>query len=171
MDTNNLIRAIVESMPSSSSSWIDVLSGLLTPLIALIAVYIAYQQYRTNSLRLRHEVYERRLRVYKAVQAFLSEIMREGDIDFPRTSHFYAEASEAAFLFDREIQTFIDDLHAKAIDLHTLHERIYPSDGSPGLPVGEERSKVAHENGELLKWLIHQLPKSKDLFGKHMRIK
>ncbi len=171
MDKNNLIRVIVESMPSSPSSWTDILSGLLTPLIALVAIYIAYQQYRINSLRLRHDVYERRLRVYKAVQAFLSEIMRQGDIDFLRTSQFYAEASEAAFLFEEEIQTFIDDLHAKAIDLHSFHERMYPSDGSSGLPVGEERSKVAHENGELLKWFIHQLPKSKELFGKHMRIR
>ena len=29
-------------------SFLNILSGLLTPLIAIIAVYIAYQQYQSN---------------------------------------------------------------------------------------------------------------------------
>jgi len=143
----------------------------LTPVIAFIVAYIAYQQYKINKLRLRHELYERRLRVYKAVQAFLSEILRGGDIGFDRCSQFYADASEATFLFDKSVQEFIDEIYRKAIDMHALHERMYPSDGSPALPVGEERSRVVHENSELLKWLVDQLSISKELFRKHMGVK
>jgi len=150
---------------------VETLSGFLTPLIALIAVGIAYQQYKLNQFRLRHEVYERRLRVYKAVQSFLSQILRDGDVDYPRTSQFYADASEAAFLFDKSVQQYIDELYGKAIALHSLQEKMYPSDASPGLPVGEERSKVAEENSGLLKWFEHQLSESKTLFRKHMGVK
>ena len=65
MNNEEALRIIVESMPSASLSWIDILAALLTPTIALIALYIAYQQYKINQQRLRHETYERRLEFIK----------------------------------------------------------------------------------------------------------
>ena len=147
-----------------------LMSGALTPVIAIIAAYIAYQQYNINQLRLRHELYERRLRVYKSVQFYLSEIMRDGDVEFQRCAQFYADASEAVFLFGTEIQEYVEQLYSKGIDLHSFQEQLYPSDSSPGLPVGQERSKVAKDKGELLKWLIHELSNSKEFFRKHMGV-
>ena len=171
MKLDDPLRVIIEAMPLNNKSWVDIFSALLTPTIALIAVYIAYHQYKVNKLRLHHELYERRLRVHKAVQAFLSEILRGGDIRFDRCSQFYADASEASFLFDNTVQKFIDDIYKKAIDMHAFHEKMYPSDGSPGLPVGAERNKVVDENSKLCKWLIDQLSVSKKLFRKYMAIK
>jgi len=170
MKFDNPLRVIIEAMPLNSKTWVDIFSALLTPTIALIAAYIAYHQYKVNKLRLRHELYERRLRVYKAVQSFLSEILRAGDAKFDRCSQFYADASEAAFLFDNTIQKFIDDIYKKAIEMHALYEKMYPSDGSPGLPVGKERDKVVHENSALCKWLMDQLSIPKKLFRKYMGI-
>jgi hypothetical protein len=46
---------------------IDLLSAALTPLIAAIVAYIAYQQYRVNRLRLSHDLFERRLKIFEAV--------------------------------------------------------------------------------------------------------
>ncbi len=43
---------------------IDVFSALLTPVIAAIAVYVAYQQWQTNRRRLQLDLYDRRLRIY-----------------------------------------------------------------------------------------------------------
>lgn len=165
------LRVLIEAMPLNGKNWIEILSALLTPVIAVIAVYVAWQQYKINKLRLRHELYERRLRVHKTVQIFLSDILRNGDIKFEQCSQFYADASEATFLFDKSIQQFIDDIYKKAVDMHAFHESMYPSDGSPGLPVGEERNGVAHKNSELCKWLIEQLSVSKKLFRKYMGIR
>lgn len=67
----------IDHFPWQAAGLTDVLSALLTPLIAAIAVYIAYRQFRVERLRLQHELYERRLKVYRAVQSFLSDIMRE----------------------------------------------------------------------------------------------
>ncbi len=41
--------------------YVDVLSALLTPFIAIITTYIAYQNYRNAKLKLRHELYDKRL--------------------------------------------------------------------------------------------------------------
>ena len=103
MNKEEVLRVIVESIPAISASWIDILSALLTPTIALIALYIAYQQHKTNQQRLRHETYERRLKVYKAVQAHLSIILRAGKTSYQECTLFYSEASEAAFLFDKSV--------------------------------------------------------------------
>lgn len=150
--------------------FIEISSGFLTPLVAIIAAYIAWQQYRIQHHSLRNQLYERRYVVFKAFMSFLSEIMRRGKSDYQRVSQFYAEASEADFLFPVSIAQKRDELYEKAIDLTTLNERMYPSDGSEGLPVGEERSAVAKEANELLKWFVGEIPKTKELFKTEMKI-
>ena len=160
-----------DSIPSSEQSWIDTMSALLVPLIAIIGIYIAYQQYRINKQRLRHETYERRLAVYKAVQRYLSEILRDGKTSYDRALQFNSEASEATFLFDQSVQQKIDEIYLKSIDMVANYEKMYPSDGSQGLPVGDDRSEVAKINTELLKWHINQLKESRPFFAKKLGLK
>ena len=53
---------------------VQILQALLTPLIAIIATYIAYQQWNANKLKLKWEMDERRLRVYQEVKKVLQLI-------------------------------------------------------------------------------------------------
>lgn len=110
---NEKLYIIVEKLPKPDSSWVDILSALLVPCITIIGAIIAFQQYQINRQRLRHELYERRLVVYRAIQQYLSEITREGKTTYERVSQFYAEASEAFFLFDDSFQLSIDEIHNK----------------------------------------------------------
>ncbi|HUT70659.1 MAG TPA: hypothetical protein VMW89_08260 [Desulfatiglandales bacterium] len=128
MNKEEVLRVIVESIPAISASWIDILSALLTPTIALIALYIAYQQHKTNQQRLRHETYERRLKVYKAVQAHLSIILRAGKTSYQECTLFYSEASEAAFLFDKSVMDKIDKIYSKSIEMVGLDEKPFVSE-------------------------------------------
>ena len=50
---------------------VDVCSALLTPLIAVITTYIAYQQYRVSELTLKKELYERRIKIYGVFESYL----------------------------------------------------------------------------------------------------
>ena len=171
MSNGQVQRIVIESMPVVEQSWIDVLSALLVPIIAVVGVFIAYQQYRINQQRLRHETYERRLAVYKCVQRYLSEIMRDGATTYDRALEFNSEASEATFLFDASVQERIDEIYKKSIRMVFLHQKMYPRDGSPGLPVGEERSKVAEEETELLTWHTDQLVEIRPFFAKKLGLK
>lgn len=164
--TEQILNIAIKSLPESTTSWIDVLSALLTPVIALLAIYIAYQQYKINKQRLRHETYENRVKISKAVNKFISQITANGQTNYTNCHEFYSEASEAAFLFDSSIMEYIDKLYEKAIDLIELQEKLYPSDGSQGLEVGQERSDVAAKKSLLFKWFAKQLTESKDLFIK-----
>ncbi|MEA5571316.1 hypothetical protein [Calothrix sp. UHCC 0171] len=149
---------------------VDVLNALLTPVIAGTTVYIAWQQYQVSRLTLRKDLYEKRLRVYQAFMSYLSEIVREGKVHHNRVIQFYAEASEGEFLFDAELVEKADELYKQGIQLWYLHNQLYPFDGSPGLPVGDERSRVAHEDSELLEWFINQISTTRELFRKQMSI-
>jgi hypothetical protein len=147
---------------------IDLFSALLTPLIAILAVYIAWQQYRIQHKTFNGQMYERRHTVFKAFMSFFSEIMRDGRITYPRLAQFYAEASDADFLFRKSIADKREELHTRGIAMARCYEIMYPHDGSPGLPVGDERSKVAHEHNEHLTWFIAQIAETKRLFRTEM---
>jgi hypothetical protein len=53
--------------------YIEIFSALLTPTIAVITTFIAIQQYRNNRLKQRLDLYERRMAIYKAVTAYISD--------------------------------------------------------------------------------------------------
>jgi hypothetical protein len=40
---------------------VQILQGLLTPVVAIVAVYIAWQQWKANERKFKFEQYERRL--------------------------------------------------------------------------------------------------------------
>ena len=149
---------------------VDVLNALLTPVTAGTTVYIAWQQYQVSRLTLRKDLYEKRLRVYQAFMSYLSEIVRDGKVHHNRVRQFYAEASEGDFLFDVELVEKADELYKQGIQLWYLYDQLCPFDGSPGLPVGDERSRIAHEESELLEWFINQISTTRELFREQMSI-
>lgn len=151
--------------------YVEIFNSLLTPLIAVLAAYIAWQQYKVSHSSLNNQLYERRFKVFKAVMSYLADIMREGNTTTQRTSQFYAEASEAYFLFDEKISLKITELYEKGIDLAEIRNDLYPIDGSPGLPEGEERSRKAKASGDLMKWFYRQINETKELFKQHMQVK
>jgi hypothetical protein len=148
----------------------DVLSALLTPLIALLAAYIAWQQYRVQHRSYNGQMYERRRVVFGAFMAFLSGIMRDGRTGYDSLGKFNADASEADFLFSEKVVKKRDELYDRALEMISGYERMYPQDGSPGLPVGPERSKLAQEHADHLKWFFKQISLVRDLFKVEMRV-
>lgn len=150
---------------------VEILKAALTPLIAFIAVYIAYQQLRTNKIRLNNERYARGHVVFKAVQDFYGEMGDAGTAKYGMVMKFYAATAEAQFIFDDEITEHIEKLYKKGMDLASLHEKMYPSSGEPGLPVCEERSKVAEEHSKLLGWFLQDgIAETRKRFRKHLRL-
>ncbi len=170
MSTDNIVHIAVDSFPLSDGTWIDILSALLVPLIAILSAYIAYQQYRINLQRLRHETYERRLSIYRCVQVYLSEILKNSETTETKALKFYSDVAEVGFLFDNSIQNKIDEIYKKSIKMISLSKKLYHEDGSVGLPIGDERDNIAKEEDELLAWHIEQLTEIRALFGKKLGV-
>lgn len=66
----------------TNSNWLIVLSGLLTPVVALLGLYIALRQWFTARSKLKLDLFDRRLVIYEAVRSYIAAVMASG-----KTSH------------------------------------------------------------------------------------
>jgi hypothetical protein len=149
---------------------VEILNALLTPIIAILATYIAWQQYVVQHRSFSGQMYERRYQVFKAYMSFLADVMGEGKTTYQRLGQFYAEASEADYLFSDEIAKKREELYQRGVDMVQGYEQMYPTGGGSGLPVGAQRSALATAHADHLKWYLAQIKEVKDIFKKEMKI-
>jgi len=147
---------------------VNIFSALLTPVIAIIATYIAWQQWKANELKLRLERYERRLRIYQDVIKMLSLIMRDADAKIEDLMTFRANTAEADFLFGPEIPKYIDEIFSRGLKLRTANVQ-YRQAGQEK-PPGYDHTKVVEESDTQLRWLTDQFNPAKEKFGKYLNV-
>ena len=137
---------------------IEFSAAALTPVIAIITIYIALRQHKINNVRLKHELYEKRLQVYNAVIKFLSIVIAVG-LGFDKLEYlgeFRRDTSQAYFLFEKDIYEYLDEIYDKAVDLMQLDKS-----------TKEEKEKI----GELLKWFGKQISVCREKFGRDLKLK
>lgn len=147
---------------------IEISKSLLTPAIAIIATYIAWQQWRTNRQKLNLERYDRRLRIYEEVIKILSIIMRDAKSNTKDLLKFRTAVSEADFLFGPEIPAYIDEIYKRGLHLWRRSEEY--RDYKQEKPDGYDHKKVVDEMHEDLTWLVEQFEPAKKKFKKYLDI-
>ena|SRR5438132_1589270 len=150
---------------------IAILQGLLTPTIGVIAVYIAWQQWQGNKLRLKMDRYERRLRVYQEVVKML-KIGSNGKPEWAEIIDFSAQTAEGDFLFEPEIREYLNDIVSRATKLRSAQFE-YRHINSPGpVPADYDHNRIVEEIGTQQQWFTHQILNSlvKAKFKKYLDI-
>ncbi|MDO8334842.1 MAG: hypothetical protein Q7T35_09270 [Nitrosomonas sp.] len=147
---------------------IEILQALLTPLIAIVATYIAYQQWQTNKQKLTLDRYERRLKVYEEVRKILSIILRDANANYDDLLRFRTAVSEADFLFGNEIPEYIDEIYNRGIKLHAWNSQ-YRDSNQPSLEK-YDHIKVVNGIETELTWLSAQFEPAKQKFKKYLDI-
>lgn len=135
---------------STPRDWVDYFQALLTPVIALLGILIAWFQWRTNHNRLKIEWFKDKFTRFEATRKFLQSIIKHGDLSDEDRLTFLATTVGSRFLFDDKIADFLDELHSKAVDLHTGNEE--SRHGLEGT-----RANKAKEQNDLMHWFIAQL--------------
>ena len=102
--------------------WVDVLQAALTPTIAIVAVYIAYQQWRTNQANLRERLFERRMEIFQTAEEAISAVLREGMQDEDSQWKLVEAGSKSRFLFGAEVQQFLEEVRKNIIDGNLAHK-------------------------------------------------
>ncbi len=143
---------------------IQLSSALLTPLLAIVATYIAVQQWKLERQKWRLELYEQRFETYRAIVEFLSLISQEGNCDIPEAIIFLKRASRNKFLFDAGVQKYIESLYKRAIDLRTISKELKCS-GSQ-----DEQKFLAEKELEQFRWFTSQFDIVDQKFGDYLRI-
>lgn len=154
-------------------SFKDIISALLTPIIAIFLAYIAYRDHRLRKEQFKLNLYNRRYKIYKAVERLLKKFRKNGKIDLENLKEFETGTNERDFLFDDDVLKYIDLIRNNAIKFwdryNRLNELNLPSDNQDKT-LEEKRKKLADENCELSIWLINQLDDSRNLFKKYLKI-
>lgn len=147
--------------------YINIAAALLAPITAVFLAWLAYKDYQTKTEQFKLDLYDRRYKIYKAIENLLRDIMRDGKADSKSMNQFVADANEREFLFDEEVPMYIDNLRKKAIHLQYLERMLDDSN----LPVGNKRTKLAEEQCDLLGWFDGQFDVSKNMFKKYLVFK
>jgi hypothetical protein len=147
---------------------IEISKALLTPIIAIVATYVAWQQWKTNQQKLNLERYERRLRVYEEVRKILSIILRDAKASTEDLLKFRTSVSEADFLFDPEIPEYIDEIYKHGLNLWRWNQEY--RDYTQEKPEGYDYKKVVEEMHKELTWLTEQFGPAKEKFNKYLNI-
>jgi hypothetical protein len=144
---------------------IEILQAGLTPLIAIIATYIAWQQWRANANKLRLDLFEKRYAVFDATRMFLSIILRDAKFEMKDFYEFRAGVSDSSFLFRNDVVEYLKKIDNEALKFKTRRDEY------KDLPKGNERKRLVSEANEVFEWLINQLPELKNIFISYLGFK
>jgi hypothetical protein len=108
---------------SISGSWekfVSTSAAFLTPLIALIAAWIAYQQHSTQRRQLKLSLFDRRWKVFDAARRLIGAAIIKANVAQEELRTFLIETSGAEFLFGSEILAFNKSIYDNAVELEML---------------------------------------------------
>lgn len=175
-------------------NFLNVLNGLLTPLIAIIASYIAFQQYQSNKkqgelklkldsdnselekrrlsleeYKLKLDLYNKRFRIFEETKKILHKIVQDAKIELIELRDFRFSTNESKFLFDKDISQFLEELKTKAIKLNHVENDLK---NIIQYPVGAENREIKiNEDRELLIWFNSEYDNIESKFDKYLNFK
>jgi hypothetical protein len=155
--------------PTTITPWLQVLQGLLTPVIGLTTLYIAWQQWKGNKLKLVLDRYDRRLSVYAHVVGFLRLVQRDFKPEMKDILQFTFDTAEAGFLFRPDIAEYIDEMCKRALELQAFRAE-YRDLFQPSPPAGYDHNKVVTGIHEQEVWFTKQLAVVKQQFKEYLDI-
>lgn len=120
----------------------------LTSVIGLLALLIAYQQWRLNRERLRLELFEKRYSVYKATREYVANVSLVGDPEASEQWKFLSKTSDACFLFKDDVIEYLQSVRDKSDE---LVQHVHQKDTE-----GEDRERHEQEVAGLCCWFQDQ---------------
>jgi hypothetical protein len=124
--------------------------GATQAAIAQRQVDTAALQADLAQVRLQHDLYDRRYRLYEIAQSFLVQVVRTADVDIHSTAKFMHEVGEAVFLLDKSLVVYFDEVRKKAIRLEFLCKVI----DTPGY--ADKRAAFIDEKVAIASWFGDQ---------------
>ncbi|MBI5634483.1 MAG: hypothetical protein HZA15_13515 [Nitrospirae bacterium] len=144
----------------------EIFKTWLTPLIAVIAVYIAWQQWQTNENKFRLDRYDRRFKIYEDVRKIIGIIVQKGQATDEELLQFYQQTLEADFLFGPEIRLYINEIYNRGTQLQ-YWKKIY-CDFTQKPPPDYDHKKVCDGMRHEFDWIKDQIVPVKAKFKKYL---
>src|SRR5262249_54063487 len=105
--------------PTTLDLVLKIIQAASTLAIGIAASFLAYKQFSLSRSKLRFDLYEKRLAVFKTVRDFASAIALKGEAD---PGAFYRDTIERRFLFEEDVYLYIEEMFKRAQELRGLKE-------------------------------------------------
>ncbi|HEY2709811.1 MAG TPA: hypothetical protein VGI95_17305 [Caulobacteraceae bacterium] len=118
--------------------------------IAAIGAWIAFQQMQMAAVKLQHDLYDRRYRVFEAARKLLAEVTASTRATDETMRAFLIGTGDAIFLFDDSITAYLEEMRLHAAKVTSIGIALET------LPVGDERGRAAEVRAQHIMWLVEQ---------------
>ena len=128
--------------------------GLMTWWVAHQQKKINRQQLEVNEHRIRLDLYDRRWAVYEATERFMDQVIRNLSPEFEDFSEFGRSTRHAKYLFENDVNTYLDELRKRAALLRqwsTEYDRHVE-----GKPVSHSPNEVVEGKNREAQWFAEQ---------------
>ncbi|MFZ6845456.1 hypothetical protein [Undibacterium sp. RuTC16W] len=148
------------------TSWLSLLTAFVTPVIAALGIWIAYQQATINRHKLKLDLYDKRLEIYNAVRNALGTIVMSGQTSQSIEREFLIGIAGAKWLFNKEIKDYLNEtLWLQIINLGSLQGQL------DGLERGTEKTELSKKRTEVMNALNKRLSELDDMFYEFLHLK
>jgi hypothetical protein len=150
------------------STWATVVqasAAALSPVIAVVGGWIAWQQVRINRNKLKLDRFEKRFEIYEAAMSFAAKVSSSGSLQAEWTHDFQLKTRGARFLLNKELADYLDEILMKAADLHATMRFLE----SPTMPESK-REALANKWTGLQRWFNDQFKAIPDKFAPFLSV-
>ncbi len=149
--------------PSTTPSWSLILQALLTPVIGILAVIIAWQQWRTAHNKFRLDYFQHRYPIYKAMMILAVGISERGTVDDDELQAFAKNTRGIDFFFNEEINKYGRELYKEALAINMGHKKIHQGPSS-------EKEKSQELLQQRVAWFIKQVDEIPKKFRPYLKV-
>jgi hypothetical protein len=141
-------------------------AAALSPIVAVVGGWIAWQQVRINRNKLKLDRFDRRFEVHEAAMTFAASIVADGDVTVAAFTDFSVKSRGARFLLNEEIADYMKELSTTAIKLRGVLRSLK----NPSI-TDDQRAQYADRIGEITKWFEQQLDVIPERFAPFLSVR
>jgi hypothetical protein len=122
--------------------------GKTQAIIAQQQTDVAQQQARFAEVRLQHDLFDRRFKIYQAVRIFvIEEIVRHSRVSDEALETYLRGTVDAVFLFDDQLTKYLSEIREHATRLRLVMKLLKEGASAP-----DKRTGYVNEEAELVTW-------------------
>jgi hypothetical protein len=144
-------------------TWVHYAQALVAPVVTVVGIVIAWGQFSLARMRLQHDLYDRRYKLYESARKLITQIVREGSASNSLVLSYLRDTSDAIFLLDRAALDYFKLLEKQGFRLVYLNT-VIRNEQHPN------RSKAIDDEAELLGWWTEQFGVLADKFKPFLQL-
>jgi hypothetical protein len=134
-----------------NKDWVDILTALITPTVAIAGVAIAILQWKLSKIRYKHELFDKRWQQFSAIRDFMGKARTRGKVTQNDDYEFIVSTRGCEFLFDNDVKLFVEEVFKKSGYLNSLNEEL------EGLTESEDRKRNVSNQRVTKDWFETQI--------------